>query len=65
MASSAGDELLRVGAEVSMTMALLSAILLLLGTVVLVIAFPAVSATVPIAKLLTVKSLLVSPVPTV
>ena len=53
-----------VGAEVSTTMALLSAILLL-GTVVLVIAFPAVSATVPIAKLLTVKSLLVSPAPTV
>ena len=53
-----------VGAEVSTTMALLSAILLL-GTVVLVIALPAVSATVPIVKLLTVKSLLASPAPTV
>ena len=35
------------------------------GSVVLVIAFPAVSATVPIAKLLTVKPALVSPDPTV
>ena len=35
------------------------------GRVVLVIALPAVSATVPIVKLLTVKPALVSPFPTV
>ena len=55
-----------IGLVVSTTKALEPAILLEpVGTVVLVIGLPALSATVPITKLLTVKSLLVSPAPTV
>ena len=53
-----------VGAVVSITIALPDAILVA-GTVVLVIALPVLSVTVPMLKLFTVKSLLVSPEPTV
>ena len=53
-----------VGTVVSITMALPEAILVS-GTVVLAIALPAMSVTVPMLKLLTVKSLLLSPAPTV
>ena len=56
---------LSVGAAVSIVIVLLPKIDPATGSVVLVIAFPAVSATVPIAKLLTVKPALVSPDPTV
>ena len=49
------------GAVVSITMALVSAMLFAAGTVVLDIALPAASVTVPIVKLLTVRSVLVSP----
>ena len=44
---------------------LLPVSILVAGTVVLVIALPALSVTVPILKLLTVKLQLVSPEPTV
>ena len=54
-----------VGACVSMTMALESAILAPEGSVVDVITFPAVSAIVPMVKLATVRSLVVSPACTV
>lgn len=55
-----------VGAVVSITIALAPAMLLTpLGTVVEVIALPAVSATVPIVKLATVRSEVVSPADTV
>ncbi|MBS1256911.1 MAG: hypothetical protein MAG581_02739 [Deltaproteobacteria bacterium] len=47
------------------TMSLLLSILLLGGTVVLVIAFPAMSVTVPMLKLVTDKSQLLTPAPTV
>ena len=47
------------------TMSLPVLILLLDGTVVLVIAFPAMSVTVPMLKLVTDKSQLLSPSPTV
>ena len=52
--------LMIVGAVVSITIVLPDAILVA-GTVVLVIALPALSVTVPMLKLFTVKSLLVSP----
>ena len=53
-----------VGTVVSITMALPEAILAS-GTSVPDIALPAMSVTVPMLKLLTVKSLLLSPAPTV
>ena len=66
VAVSAADPIVGVaGAVVSITIASLSPMLLLFGKVVLVIALPAASTTVPIVKLLTVRSLLVSPAPTV
>ena len=50
-----------VGAVVSITIALASATLEPIGSAVDVIALPAVSATVPMVKLETVRSLEVSP----